>query len=68
MPKITCTTSCYFSEENKLFNKDQTYNVDNPTWAKMQKVGMAKYFDGVAAPAAKPAAPAAPATPENQGK
>lgn len=68
MPRITCNNNCFFSEELRLFNKGETYNVSNPTWTKMQKVGMAKYFDGVAAPAAKPAAPAAPATPENQGK
>lgn len=60
MPKITCSTSCFFSEELRLFNKGETYNVSNPTWAKMQKIGMDKYFS--AAPGEKPVAP------ESRGK
>ena len=62
MPKITCSTSCFFSEELRLFNKGETYNVSNPTWAKMQKIGMDKYFSAAPAPGEKPVAP------ESQGK
>jgi len=64
MPQIACTTSCYFSEEGKLFNKGESYNVSTATWSKMQKVGMAKYFS---VPTAEKQA-VAPAAPESQGK
>ncbi len=64
MPRITCNNNCFFSEELRLFNKGETYNVSTATWSKMQKVGMAKYFS---VPTAEKQA-VAPAAPESQGK
>lgn len=64
MPRITCNNNCFFSEELRLFNKGETYNVSNPTWTKMQKIGMDKYFS--AAPTSEK--PVASTAPESQGK
>lgn len=71
MPKVTCKRSCFFSEEQILFNQDEVYNVNPATWKKMLAVGMDKHFEpvekGKQEPAEKPEpapAPAAPATPK----